>query len=43
MEQWLASPHAVYIVAAYGVAFLILGGLQVFLWHSSRGQDGVDE
>jgi hypothetical protein len=34
--EWLASSHAAYILAAYGFAVLVLGGLHFFIWRSLR-------
>ena len=36
LMEWLVSPHAAYILAAYGFAVLTLGGLHLFLWRSLR-------
>jgi cytochrome oxidase assembly protein ShyY1 len=36
MMEWVDSPHAAYIIAAYGLSVLVLGGMHFYVWHSLR-------
>jgi len=39
MINWLHNSHAVFVVAAYSIALLTLGGFAVVSWFWARAQD----
>ncbi len=34
--DWISQPHAGYVLAAYGLAFVTLGGLAAAIWLARR-------